>query len=94
MPLYRRLPKRGFKNPFSEKYDIVNLARLNGYGEGESVTVESLKQKGFVPRDSVRVKVLGVGDVERKLEVSVHAVSKTAREKIEKVGGTVTLIGS
>ncbi len=94
MPLYRRLPKRGFKNPFSVKYDVVNVTKLNGYAEGESVTIESLKGKGYIPRDGVRVKILGVGEVDRKLEVSVQAVSKTAREKIEKVGGTVTLIGS
>lgn len=91
MPLHMRLPKlRGFSNPFRVEYQVVNLAKLASlYPEGGEVTPESLVAKGAV-RDGELVKVLGNGDISVALTVSAHAFSASAREKIEKAGGSVT----
>ncbi|KGM17587.1 50S ribosomal protein L15 [Actinotalea fermentans ATCC 43279 = JCM 9966 = DSM 3133] len=90
IPLHMRQPKlRGFKNPFKTTYQVVNLDRLAElYPAGGSVTAEDLVAKGAV-RKGQPVKVLGVGDVAVKLDVSVTAVSATAREKILAAGGSV-----
>lgn len=90
IPLHMRQPKlRGFKNPFKTTYQVVNLDRLAElYPKGGSVTAEDLVAKGAV-RKGQPVKVLGVGDVAVKLDVSVTAVSATAREKILAAGGSV-----
>jgi large subunit ribosomal protein L15 len=91
LPLHMRLPKmKGFQNPFRVEYQVVNLDRLTElYPEGGEVTPESLAAKGAV-RDSSRVKVLGGGDVTVALQVSAHAFSGTAREKIAAAGGSTT----
>jgi len=91
MPLHMRLPKlRGFKNPFRTEYQVVNLDKLTAlYPEGGEVTVEDLVTKGAVRKDEL-VKVLGQGDVGVKLQVSAHAFSASAREKISAAGGSVT----
>jgi large subunit ribosomal protein L15 len=91
LPLHMRLPKmKGFQNPFRVEYQVVNLDRLAElYPEGGEVTPESLAAKGAV-RDSSRVKVLGGGDVTVALQVSAHAFSGTAREKIAAAGGSTT----
>ncbi len=93
MPLHMRLPKlRGFKNPFRVEYQVVNLDRLAAlYPEGGEVTVESLVAKGAV-RSGAPVKVLGSGDVTVALQVSVQAVSATAKDKITAAGGSVTTV--
>lgn len=91
-PLSMRLPKLpGFKNPAKEQFAIVNLSGLAVFEEGSEVTPESLRDKGLI-RHRGRVKVLAEGDIDRALVVRAHAFSKTAREKIEKAGGTVEII--
>ena len=95
MPLQRRLPKlKGFSNaPFKTTYQVVNTGRLAKlYPAGGDVTPESLADNGAVRRGEL-VKVLGTGDLEVALRVSAHAVSASARQKIEAAGGTVTLLG-
>ena len=91
MPLHMRLPKlRGFSNPFRVEYQVVNLARLAAlYPEGGEVTPTDLVAKGAV-RDGELVKVLGNGELGVALQVSAHAFSAAAREKIEKAGGSAT----
>jgi large subunit ribosomal protein L15 len=91
MPLHMRLPKlRGFKNPARVEYQVVNVAALEAlYPEGGDVTVDDLVAKGAVRKDSV-VKVLGNGDLGVALQVTVHAFSATAKDKITAAGGTAT----
>ncbi|MYX45855.1 50S ribosomal protein L15 [Streptomyces sp. SID89] len=91
MPLHMRLPKlKGFKNPFKTEYQVVNLDKLTAlYPEGGEVTVEDLVAKGAVRKNSL-VKVLGQGEVSVALQVTVDAVSSSAKEKITAAGGTVT----
>jgi large subunit ribosomal protein L15 len=93
MPLHMRLPKlRGFKNPFRVEYQVVNLDRLGQlFPGGGEVTVAELVAKGAV-RDGQLVKVLGTGDLEVALQVTVHAFSGSARQKIEAAGGTATTV--
>jgi large subunit ribosomal protein L15 len=91
MPLHMRLPKlKGFKNPFRTEYQVVNLDKLASlYPEGGAVTVADLVTKGAVRKNSL-VKVLGQGEISVALQVTVDAVSGSAKEKITAVGGTVT----
>lgn len=91
MPLHMRLPKlKGFKNPFKTEYQVVNLDKLATlYPEGGEVTVEGLVAKGAVRNNSL-VKVLGQGEISVALQVTVDAVSASAKEKIAAAGGTVT----
>ena len=92
MPLQRRMPKRGFKNWNRVEYMVVNLKALERI-EGDEVTPETLHQSGLIDLGKGRpVKVLGDGEVSRKLTVRAHAVSASAREKIEKAGGSVELL--
>src|SRR4029450_10074727 len=90
-PLHMRLPKlRGFKNPFTTTYQVVNLDRISAlYPEGGEVSVDGLVAKGAV-RSGQPVKVLGTGDIAVKVDVTAHAFSATAKEKIEAAGGSVT----
>ena len=87
MPLFRRIPKRGFKCRNSKNIISINVSDLNRFEDGATVTVESLKEIGLVknPRDGV--KILGNGELTKKLTVSVDAASKSAIEKIEAAGG-------
>ena len=91
MPMHMRLPKlRGFTNPFRVEYQVVNLAALARlYPEGGEVTVDDLAAKGAVRKGEL-VKVLGNGDLSVALQVSAHAFSRAARQKIEAAGGSVT----
>ncbi|MCX4882985.1 MULTISPECIES: 50S ribosomal protein L15 [Streptomyces] len=91
MPLHMRLPKlKGFKNPFKVEFQVVNLDKLASlYPEGGEVTVEGLVAKGAVRKNSL-VKVLGQGEISVALQVTVDAVSGSAKEKITAAGGTVT----
>ncbi|MEU6239579.1 MULTISPECIES: 50S ribosomal protein L15 [unclassified Streptomyces] len=91
MPLHMRLPKlKGFKNPFKTEFQVVNLDKLASlYPEGGEVTVEGLVAKGAVRKNSL-VKVLGQGEISVALQVTVDAVSDSAKEKITAAGGTVT----
>lgn len=93
MPLQRRLPKFGFKNIFRVEYAVVNLDRLDAAFEaGETVSPETLLEKGVVSKKGQPVKVLGRGELGKKLVVRAHRFSNTAREAIEKAGGTVEVI--
>jgi large subunit ribosomal protein L15 len=91
MPLHMRVPKlKGFKNPFRVEYQVVNLDRLAAlYPKGGTVTVDDLVAKGAV-RPGRPVKVLGTGEISTSLQVSVHAFSAAAREKIAAAGGSAT----
>jgi large subunit ribosomal protein L15 len=92
-PLRERLPKRGFNNAaFRTEYLPINVAQLEALFEaGDEVTVASLKVKGVTVRRGQKIKILGAGELGKKLTVQADAVSKSAREKIEKAGGTVTV---
>lgn len=92
-PLAMRLPKlRGFKNPNKEEFAIVNVSSFEGFDAGSEVTPETLRDKGLI-RHRGRVKVLAEGDLDKALTVKAHAFSASAKEKIEKAGGTVEIIG-
>ena len=92
MPLYRRIPKRGFKNRNSKEIVAINLAALDKFEDGATVDVAALVEAGVIknPRDGV--KILGNGEITKKLNVKVDAFSASAKEKIEAVGGTAEVI--
>ncbi len=92
MPLHRRIPKRGFHNPFGVQYSIVNLEELNVFPAGETVTPELLRAHGFVRRATDPIKVLGDGELKTKLTIHAHAFSASAKEKIAKAGGTFEVV--
>ena len=89
MPLTRRLPKRGFTNIFAKEYAIVNVSALNVFEDGAVVTNEALLEKGLIKKVLDGVKVLGGGELTKKLTVSVDKVTESAKEKIEAIGGKV-----
>jgi len=93
MPLSQRIPKLpGFKNPFKKVYAIVNVSKLSRFENGTTVDAQALLEAGLV--DSGReIKVLGAGRLKRKLAVEAHAFSNSAREAIEKAGGSVKVLG-
>ena len=92
MPLYRRLPKRGFKNRNSKEIIAINVDVLNRFEDGAEVTVESLLATSAISKAGDGVKILGNGELTKKLTVKVNAVSETAKAKIEAAGGTVEVI--
>lgn len=92
MPLYRRLPKRGFTNIFATKYSIVNLEDLNRFEDNTEVTPELLIQSGIINKLEDGVKILGNGELSKKLTVKANKFSKSAAEKIEANGGKVEVI--
>jgi len=92
MPLHRRIPKRGFHNPFSTEYSVINLEELNVFPAGETVTPELLRAHGFVRRATGPVKILGDGELKNKLTVQAHAFSASAKDKITKAGGTFEVV--
>ena len=94
IPLYRRVPKRGFTNPFTKKVATVNVKDLARFDAGSVVDEATLRKAGLVKRKVDIIKVLGDGELETALTVKVHAASATAVEKIEKAGGTVELVGT
>jgi len=89
MPLQRRIPKRGFTNIFKKEIGIVNVQDLDVFEDGEVVTLESLIAKGLVGRKYSMVKILGNGDLSKKVTVKVDKISEAARQKIAGAGGTV-----
>jgi large subunit ribosomal protein L15 len=89
MPLTRRLPKRGFRNPFREEYGIVNLASLDRFAAGSVVDSAALQAAGLVRGKQKRVKILAKGELTKALTVKAHAFSRQAREKIIALGGSV-----
>ena len=93
MPLHRRVPKRGFHNPFRVEYAVVNLDTLAEVFEaGSAVTPELLRERGLVRKSRVRIKVLGRGDITKKLTVQAHKFSGKAAEKIAAAGGTAEVL--
>ncbi|MBK8261839.1 MAG: 50S ribosomal protein L15 [Nannocystis sp.] len=94
-PLQRRVPKRGFVNIHRVEYHGVNVGRVaEAFAAGEVITPESLHAKGIVPKRAKLIKLLGHGDVTAALKISVHAVSASAKEKIEAAGGSVEIVGT
>jgi len=87
MPLFRRLPKRGFNNIFKQEYTVVNVGDLNLFEDGATVDVAKLRDVGMARPKTLPVKILGTGDLERKLVVEAHKFSKSAVEKITAAGG-------
>ncbi len=96
MPLFRRIPKRGFSNaPFRTDYDIVNVCDLDElFSNGDEITKQTLVKVGLLRNDRVLVKILGDGDLAKKLTVLADRFSKSAKEKIAAAGGTVSEIGN
>jgi large subunit ribosomal protein L15 len=92
MPLHRRIPKRGFHNPFGVEYAVINVEELNAFPAGETVTPELLRAHGFVRGNGGRVKILGDGELKNKLNVHAHAFSASAKEKIAKLGGAIEVL--
>ncbi|NLC67146.1 MAG: 50S ribosomal protein L15 [Clostridium sp.] len=92
MPLYRRIPKRGFTNIFAKEIVEVNVNRLNVFEDGTEVTEALLKERGIISKTLDGVKVLGNGELEKALTIKVSRVSKSAKEKIEAAGGKVEVI--
>lgn len=93
MPLVRRIPKRGFTNPFRKEYEEVKLQDLNRFPAGTRVTPELLREVGLVRKQRDGIKILGNGELHVALEVSAHRFTESARQKIEAAGGKVEVIG-
>ncbi|MBQ1833933.1 MAG: 50S ribosomal protein L15 [Treponema sp.] len=93
MPLYRRIARRGFSNAlFKKEYSIFNLDQLEvKYADGETVDAASLKAKGLLTKSGTLIKILGDGDITKKLTINVDKVSKSAKSKIEAAGGVITV---
>lgn len=92
MPLYRRLPKRGFTNIFGTQYSELNVEVLNQFEDGAEITPELLKSEGILKKQLDGVKILGNGELAKKLTVKAHKFSKSAVEKIEAAGGKAEVI--
>ena len=92
MPLHRRLPKRGFTNIFRKEFAVVNLDRLKDFEDGAEINPETLVAKGIVKKILDGVKILGRGELDRKLIVKAHRFSKSALEKITRAGGRAETI--
>lgn len=93
MPMVRRVPKRGFHNSFALRVATVNLADLECvFAAGEEVNPETLRAKSLVKRRYDELKILGTGELTKSLKIAAHRFSSTAREKIEKAGGVVTVL--
>ena len=92
MPLYRRIPKRGFTNIWGTEYTVLNVSDLNRFEAGTTVTPELLKENGLAKQVKDGIKILGNGEIEKNLTVQAHKFSKTAVEKIESAGGKAEVI--
>ncbi|MEO0087239.1 MAG: 50S ribosomal protein L15 [candidate division WOR-3 bacterium] len=92
MPLIRRIPKRGFRNPFKKEYAVVNLKRLEKIiDKYDEITPEVLKKEGFVKKD-LPIKILGDGELKKPIKIVAHAFSEKAKEKISQAGGSFEII--
>lgn len=93
MPIYQRVPKRGFINIHRVEVHGINVGRLEGaYAAGEEVTPESLHEKGLVPKKATIIKLLATGEIKTALKIRVHRISAAAQAKIEAAGGSVDLV--
>lgn len=95
MPLQRRVPKFGFKNPFRTEYQALNIEKISDFLEAgklnETINVSDLVNAGLA-NDTERIKLLGTGEIDKKISIEVHACSSSAKEKIESAGGSVNVI--
>ena len=91
MPLVRRLPKRGFKNIFRKEYDIINLGDLNVFADGATVNLKALQEKGLINTASKKYKILGGGELKKKLIIEANMCSKIVLEKVKALSGEVKL---
>ena len=92
MPLYRRIPKRGFKNRNTKEIIAINMSKLEVFEDGATVTIDAMKEVGIIKNPKDGVKVLGYGELTKKLTVQANAFSATAKEKIESLGGKAEVI--
>ncbi len=94
MPLYRRIASRGFSNyPFKKVYKVINVAEINEkYSDGEIVNLETLREKKIIKKNDNFVKLLGNGELTKKLEITLGKVSVSAKEKVEKAGGKIVIV--
>ena len=98
MPLYRRLPKRGFKSFFKDDTAIINLSILQTFHDKKRIDLntpidlKSLKDKKIISKKYLKLKILGKGELKNKLTISAHAISKSAKLKIEKIGGSLNIL--
>jgi large subunit ribosomal protein L15 len=92
MPLHRRIPKRGFHNPGRKEFAVVNIASLNAFSAGETVTPDLLRERKLIRRAGDSIKVLGDGDLKVAITVQAHAFSGSARDKISAAGGKVEVL--
>ena len=92
MPLYRRLPKRGFNNKFAKHYAIVNVSDLNMFNDGDTINLSVLMEAGLVSKALDGLKILGNGELTKKITVEAKIFSATAKEKIEAAGGKIEVI--
>lgn len=92
MPLQRRVPKRGFRNPFRKSAAVINLGQLEIFASGSEVTPELMVERGLIHTRDERVKILGDGSLSKPLTVRAHGFSSKAKEKIEALGGKAELL--
>lgn len=93
IPMFRRMPKRGFSNfKFARQYEVVNIWQLERFEDGSAVSLEQLCDVGLIDSPDSRVKILGSGELTKRLQVAAHRFSKSAEEKITGCGGTVQVI--
>ena len=92
MPLYRRLPKRGFLNRNTKEIIPVNMSKLEVFEDGATVTIDAMKEVGIIKNPKDGVKILGNGELTKKLTVQANAFSASAKEKIESLGGKAEVI--
>ncbi len=92
IPLYRKLPKRGFNNKFAKEYAIVNVADLNSFNDGDTVNLEALMSCGKIKKALDGLKVLGNGEITKKITVQAKVFSSSAKEKIEAAGGKAEVV--
>jgi len=91
MPLQRRVPKRGFHNPFKTIYQVVNIEDLKRFSANTEVDTKGLLESGLINKKNIKVKLLGGGDIDRPLKITVDACTKSARERVEKAGGSIQI---
>lgn len=92
LPLYRRLPKRGFYNHFAVKYAIINVDALNAFEDGAVIDIDTIRAAGLIKKEFDGLKVLGNGEITKKLTIRAAMFSATAKEKIEAAGGKAEVI--
>ena len=92
MPLYRRIPKRGFLNRNTKDIVAINMSKLEVFEDGATVTIDAMKEVGIIKNPKDGVKILGAGELTKKLTVQANAFSATAKEKIESLGGKAEVI--